>query len=136
MILKVMMPNMVLLNTPVTQVTVEAVDGFFTLKPKHMDFVNALKAGILSYKKDGKEFFVACNRGVVVKKADEVCVSTSLAISSDNLEELKKKITIDFQNMEQERKEVRVSMARLEVGLTKGLAALSTVNIGGQDGGI
>ena len=65
--LKVMTPYSVLLNTPVSQVTVEAVDGFFTLKPKHMDFVNALKAGILTYKKEGKELFVACNRGVVVK---------------------------------------------------------------------
>ena len=137
MILKVMMPNAVLLNTYVDQVTVEAVDGFFTLKPKHIDFVNALKAGILSYKKEGKEFFVACNRGVVVKKADEVCVSTPLAILSENLDDLKKKITIDFQTMEEERKEVRVSMARLEVGLTKGLASLSTnIVAGGPNAGI
>ena len=50
------------------------------------------------------------------------------------LDELKKKIAIDFQNMEEERKEVRVSMARLEVGLTKGLASLGLP--GGFDGGI
>ena len=87
-------------------------------------------------KKDEKEFFVACNRGVIVKKADEVCVSTSLAIAGENLEELKKKIAIDFQNMEQERKEVRVSMARLEIGLTKGLASLNASSVGGQNGGI
>ena len=52
----------------------------------------------------------------------------------ENLDELKKKIAVDFQNMEEERKEVRVSMARLEVGLTKGLASLSLP--GGTDGGI
>ena len=70
--LRVMTPYSIALNTPVSQVTFEAVDGFFTLKPKHMDFVNVLKPGILSYKKDGKEAFIACNRGVVVKKGDEV----------------------------------------------------------------
>lgn len=132
--LKVMTPYSVVLNTPVSQVTVEAVDGFFTLKPKHMDFVNALKAGILTYKKEGKESFVACNRGVVVKNGEEVSVSTPLAILGESLEDLKKKIAIDFQTMEEERKEVRLSMARLEVGLTKGLASLSAT--GGVDAGI
>lgn len=132
--LKVMTPYSVALNTPVSQVTVDALDGFFTLKPKHVDFVDALKAGIISYKKDGNEAFVACNRGVIVKKGDEVSISTPLAILGKNLDELKKKISIDFQNMEEERKEIRVSMARLEVGLTKGLASLSAV--GGNDGGI
>ena len=132
--LKVMTPYSVVLNTPVSQVTVEAVDGFFTLKPKHMDFVNALKAGILTYKKEGKELFVACNRGVVVKNGEDGSVSTPLAILGESLEDLKKKIAIDFQAMEEERKEVRLSMARLEVGLTKGLATLSVA--GGADAGI
>ena len=110
------------------------MDGFFTLKPKHMDFINALKAGILTYKKEGKELFVACNRGVVVKNGEEIAVSTPLAILGESLEDLKKKIAIDFQAMEEERKEVRLSMARLEVGLTKGLATLSVA--GGADAGI
>ena len=132
--LKVMTPYSVALNMPVSQVTVDAVDGFFTLKPKHMDFINVLKPGIVTYKKDNKEFFIACNRGVVVKRGDEVSISTPLAILGENLNELKKKIAIDFQAMEEERKEVRVSMARLEVGLTKGLASLSVA--GGNDAGI
>ena len=132
--LKVMTPYSVALNTPVSQVTLDAVDGFFTLKPKHVDFVDVLKAGIITYKKDNKDFFIACNHGVVVKKGNEVSISTPLAILGENLDELKKKIVIDFQNMEEERKEVRVSMARLEVGLTKGLASLSMT--GGADGGI
>ena len=68
------------------------------------------------------------------KKGEEISISTPLAILGENLEELKKKIAIDFQNMEEERKEVRVSMARLEVGLTKGLTSLSVA--GGNDGGI
>ena len=133
--LKVMTPYSVVLNTSISQITVDAVDGFFTLKPKHIDFINALKAGIISYKKEGKEFFIACNRGVIVKKWDEVSISTPLAILGENLDELKKKIAVDFQAMEEERKEVRVSMARLEVGLTKGLASLNTA-VGGADGRI
>ena len=132
--LRIITPYSVILNIPVSQVSIEGVDGFFTLKPKHVDFIDALKPGILTYKIGEKEAFVACNRGVAVKKGDEVSVSTPLAILGENLDELKKKIAIDFQEMEEERKEVRLSMARLEVGLTKGLASLSAV--GGNDGGI
>ena len=134
MILKIVTPYSIVLNVPVSQVTVDALDGFFTLKPKHVDFVNALKSGIISYKKEEKKAFIACNRGVVVKKGDEVSISTPLAILGENLDDLKKKIAVDFRMMEEERKEVRVSMARLEVGLTKGLASLSVT--GGSDAGI
>ena len=74
--LKVMTPYSVALNIPISQVTVDAMDGFFTLKPKHIDFVNALKAGIICYKQDNKEAFIACNHGVIVKKGDEVSIST------------------------------------------------------------
>ena len=132
--LRVMTPYSVALNILVFQVTVDTVDGFFTLKPKHVDFIDALRPGIISYKKDDKEAFIACNRGVIVKKGEDVSISTPLAILGENLDELKKKIAIDFQNMEEERKEVRVSMARLEVGLTKGLTSLNLP--GGSDGGI
>ena len=132
--LKIMTPYSIVLNTPVTQVTVDAVDGFFTLKPKHIDFIDALRAGIITYQKDGKSAFAACNRGVVVKQGEDVNISTPLAILGENLDELKKKIAIDFQNMEEERKEVRVSMERLEVGLTKGLSFLSLP--GGTNEGI
>lgn len=132
--LRIMMPYTVAFNGSVSQITLDAIDGFFTLKPKHMDFINALKTGIISYKKDEKEFFIACSGGVIVKKGEDVFISTPMAILGENLDELKKKIAIDFQNMEEERKEVRVSMARLEVGLTKGLSSLTLP--GGTDGGI
>ena len=79
--LKVMTPYSVVLNTPVSQVTVEAVDGFFTLKPKHMDFVNALKAGILTYKKEGKELFEKLNIDQFVKRKFQMMSGESTLVS-------------------------------------------------------
>lgn len=124
--LKILTPMQVEVDTQIQKVDFEALDGFFTLLPKHIDFVDSLKQTIVQYKSGEKNYYVACDRGVVVKKADEVIISTSLAIQDDDLEKLKKTIAYDFKQMEQERKEVLVSMSRLELGLTKGLMSLNT----------
>ena len=124
--LKVLTPTQIEVDTTIEKVDFEALDGFFTLLPKHIDFVDSLKQTIIQYKTNNKTYYVACDKGVVVKKADEVIISTSLAIQDDDLEKLKKTIAYDFKQMEQERKEILVSMSRLELGLTKGLMSLST----------
>ena len=66
MILRISTPTGIILDTPVAQVDFEAIDGFFTLLPKHMDIISALKPSILSYKIGDKKSYVACNKGVLV----------------------------------------------------------------------
>lgn len=133
--LKVYTPVGILLDLPVKKVDLEGLDGFWTLLPKHADFVNTLTAGILSYTtEDNKILYIACNRGVVVKKHQEVRISTPLAILDDNLEKLTQTIKIDFKQMEEERKEINTTIARLEIGLIKGMKALKVD--GGINGGL
>ena len=132
--LKISTPVGIALETTTEQVDFEAIDGFFTLLPRHVDMVSALKSGILSYKVGDKKAYVACNKGVLVKKNDEVSVSTKLAVLGTDLKELQQKIAIDFKEMEQERKEVNLAMAKLELGLAKGILALNKE--GGSHGGI
>ena len=128
--LKLLTPTKVVIDTAIDKLDVEALDGFFTLLPRHIDFVTALKDSVLTYTISGMKHYVACQAGVLVKKGDMVRVSTSLAVLSDDLPTLKKTITTTFKQMEQERKELNLSMARLELGLTKGLLNLSK---GGQN---
>jgi len=118
-------PTKIVLDISIDKIDVEAIDGFFTLLPKHIDFVTALKGSVLSYVVKDKKYYVACDHGVLVKKGDNVHISTALAILSDNLNTLKTTISIKFKEMEQQRKEFNISMARLELGLTKGLMNLS-----------
>ncbi len=132
--LKVYSPTGIVLETPVTQVDFEAIDGFYTVLPRHVDMVSALKSSILSYKIDGKKSYVACHQGVLVKKGENVSVSTKLAIMGTDLKELQKMIEVDFKTMEQERKEVNLTMARLELGLAKGLMDLNKNKEGGHVG--
>ena len=124
MTLRIFSPIGIVLDTPVDQVDFEAIDGFFTLLPRHTDMVSALKAGILTYHKGENRSYIACNRGVLVKKNDVISVSTKLAISGSNLKELEQKIAVDFKALEEERKEVNTTMARLEIGLAKGIMSL------------
>lgn len=124
MTLRIFSPTGIVLDTPVNQVDFEAIDGFFTLLPRHTDMVSALKAGILTYHKGENRSYIACNRGVLVKKNDVISVSTKLAISGSNLKELEQKIAVDFKALEEERKEVNTTMARLEIGLAKGIMSL------------
>ncbi len=128
--LKILTPMQIEVDTEITKVDFEALDGFFTLLPKHIDFVDTLKQTIVQYTTNDKTYFVACDKGVVVKKGDEVTISTSVAIQDDDLEKLKKTIAFDFKQMEQERKELLVSMSRLELGLTKGLITLNASEVG------
>ena len=133
--LKVYTPIGTVLDLPVKKVDLEGLGGFWTLLPRHADFINTLTAGIISYTtEDDKTLYIACNRGVVVKKYQEVRISTPLAILDDNLEQLTRTIEIDFKQMEEERKEVNTTMARLEIGLIKGMKALKAE--GGIGGGL
>lgn len=134
--LKVFSPVGTALDLPIRKVDYEGVDGYRTFMPKHIDFVDALKPSVISYEtEDNKTHYIACNKGVIVKKGLDVSISTKLAILDDSLEKLQKTIEIDFKEMEQERKEVNTTMARLEIGLVKGLQSLKQQN-GGPSGGL
>ena len=132
--LRIFSPIGVILETPVQQIDFESISGFFTLLPKHTDIVSALKIGILRYKTNNTISYVACNKGVLVKKNDTVSVSTKMAILGTDLKELETKITTDFKMMEEERKEINTTMAKLEISLAKGIMSLK--NIGENNVGI
>jgi F-type H+-transporting ATPase subunit epsilon len=131
--LKLITPMQVILDTSIDKIDVEALDGFFTLLPRHIDFITALKSSIVTYVIKDKRYYAACEHGVLVKRGDSVRISTPMAVLGESLEVLKKTIATTFKDMEQERKELNLSMARLELGLTKGLMSLSE---GGSHAGI
>ena len=64
------------LNCKINKVTMETLDGYYTLLPRHVDFAAAMNANILSYTtEENQERFAACHRGIVVKKGDMVIYS-------------------------------------------------------------
>ena len=125
---KVFTPVGVLLNQEVSSVDFQAIDGFWTILPRHVDMVSALRPCVVQYKDaEGQKNYIACNKGVLIKQGHTVSLSTNLAILNDSLETLTKTIKINYKEMEEERKEMNVVLSQLELGLTKGLLKLKGV---------
>ena len=82
--LKVLLPTKVMLSAEVSKVIAEGLDGSFCLLPRHADFVSALAAGVLLYETpDRREHYLAVDKGVLVKSADEVLVSARRAVKGE-----------------------------------------------------
>ena len=111
----------------------ETLSGYRTLLEHHIDFTAAMNANIVSYvTQDNKEKFAACHRGIAVKKGDTVTITVQKAVLGDTLDELEKKIRLEFKQDEENRKELNAAMARLEAGLIRGFINLKQ---GGADAG-
>ena len=122
----VLTPIGFLVETEINKLIIEAKDGFHTLLPKHIDYVTALKTGIVSYTdKNGQTAYVACNEGILTKKGKFVQLATRLGIVGNDLNELKTLIETDFKKMEEARKETTKTMAQLEISLAQGLLQLT-----------
>ena len=113
--LKILLPAEVFLDEEVEKVTAEAKNGFFTLLPRHIDFVAALVPGIFSYlSSSGEERFLALDEGLLVKQGDQVYVSAARAIPGDDLEHLQATVENELKVLGESEKKARAVMARLE----------------------
>ena len=120
MILKILLPTDIFLDTEVKKVKAESLDGFFCLLPRHRDFVSALTSGILTYtEKNGDERHVAVMEGTLVKKDDEVLVSTRRAVKGESLETLNETVKNDFRRLEDKEKKMRSAAAQIEAGFIR-----------------
>ncbi|HBO50324.1 MAG TPA: hypothetical protein DD619_06040 [Alphaproteobacteria bacterium] len=123
--LTVCSPLGTVLQTKALKVTFETLNGFYTLMPKHVDFVAAMKPNIVRYTDENNaESYVACHRGIVVKKGQNVTMSVQNAVISKSLDTLSLVIRNDFKENEERRKELNLAMARLELGLVRGFGKL------------
>lgn len=114
--LKVLLPSEVLLEEEVEKVTAEAENGFFTILPRHVDFVAALVPSIFSYQdKNGTEHFIALDDGVLVKQGDQVFVSAARAVPGDDLGYLQETVENELKVLSENEKKSRAVMSRLEV---------------------
>jgi F-type H+-transporting ATPase subunit epsilon len=119
--LKVVLPMRIFLDQEVTKVVAEAANGSFCLLPKHIDFVAALVAGIISFESEKGEEYLAVDEGVLVKRASEVRVSTRRAFRSKDLGELKQTVKQEFRTLDERERKTRSILAKLEADFAKSL---------------
>ena len=125
MILKVLLPTEVLLHEVVLKVTAEAENGFFTLLPRHIDFVAALVPSIFSYETPaGEERFLALDQGILIKKGETVQISALRAVRGESLEKLRDAVEMQLRQLGDSEKKVRSVLARLEMDTLRRFTAL------------
>jgi F-type H+-transporting ATPase subunit epsilon len=111
--------GMVLDENEGRRVAAETVDGAFTVKPRHLDFVTTLVPGILACTVAGEELLLAVDRGVLVKAGAEVTVSVRDAVRGDSIENLEQTVREHLERRGEHERRAFSALARLESNLVR-----------------
>lgn len=127
--LKLLIPTQVVVDEEVTKVVAEGEHGSFCLLPQHVDFLAALVPGLLAFEVEGdREQFAAVDEGVLVKRGDEVLVSTRQAIRGADLEQLRNTVREEFAMLGDRERAAKAATAKLEASLLRGYLELAEEN--------
>jgi F-type H+-transporting ATPase subunit epsilon len=116
--LKILLPYQVFAErSGVVRIVAETKSGSFGLLPRRLDCVAALAPGILLYETsaDG-EVCVAIDEGILVKAGFDVLVSVRRAIGGTDLSVLRQSVEHEFKALDENEKNVRAAMAKMETG--------------------
>ncbi|MDI1253673.1 F0F1 ATP synthase subunit epsilon [Thermomonas sp.] len=117
--LKVLLPyGLFLEQSDVSSIVAETSDGSLGLLPHRLDCAAALVPGILTYAtQEDALAYIAVDEGMLVKAGDDVLVSVRRAIGGKNLAELQDAVKREFLSIDEQQRNVRAAMDKLESGL-------------------
>ena len=128
--LRVITPKEVCVDRKVTRLVAEAPDGFFGIRPHHIDFVTQLVPGVLVFEPEegGADRFVAINSGTLVKCGEDVNVAVRGAIEGTDLARLRERVETEFRQQEEDEREARSALTRLEATMIRRFRDLEKVD--------
>jgi F-type H+-transporting ATPase subunit epsilon len=123
--LKVLLPFEIFVDkSGVTRIVAETRQGSFGLLPHRLDCVAALVPGILIFETATEgETYVGLDEGVLIKTGANVVVSVRNALAGTDLGKLRGAIEQEFLHLDEQEKNVRSVLAKLESGLIRRMAA-------------
>jgi F-type H+-transporting ATPase subunit epsilon len=124
--LKVLLPFQIFAEkTGVSRIVVETSDGEYGLLPHRLDCAAALVPGILTYEEEGSSpVYVAVDVGLMVKTGADVLVSVRHAIGGTDLSQLHEAVKSEFLKVDEQEKDVRAAVARMEGGFVRRIAEI------------
>lgn len=118
--LKVLLPSQVLMDEKVNKIIAEGGEGYFGLLPGHIDFMTALVPGLLMiYLESGHEELLAVDQGILVKRGQDVWISTRNAIRNADLGSAKNLIEEQFKTLDERERMARSATAKLEADIIR-----------------
>ncbi len=114
--LRIVVPTGTEIDDDVDYVEAEGRHGSFGVHPRHVDFAAALVPGILTYVPSGRhreQEVVAIDRGIMVKRGDDVSVSVWRAVQG-KLEELDQVVAEQMLDVSEREERARGALERMQ----------------------
>lgn len=97
------------------KVTAEGLEGYFTLLPRHIDYVSVLVPGIMTVTNStGRIEYFAVDAGTLLKQGDTVFISTRNCVRGTDMENLARIVEDEFKQLDDLEKKARTALAGLE----------------------
>ena len=119
------LPTRTLFEGQAVQLAAMAPDGAFGMLPNHIDFVTDLVPFVLILRlANGSEAIFGIDAGLLVKKGHAVDIAVLRGVQGDDLTSLQDVVEESFVRMDEEERQARAALSRLEADMVRGLAKL------------
>ncbi|AKH98774.1 alternate F1F0 ATPase, F1 subunit epsilon [Hoeflea sp. IMCC20628] len=119
------LPDRTLFDGRATRVTAVAPNGAFGIWPNHVDFVTALVPSVMTLcLVDGSEAIFGLDEGLLVKKGHNLAVAAMRGVHGDDLESLQDTVETSFIQMDEDERQARSALSRLEADMVRRFAEL------------
>jgi F-type H+-transporting ATPase subunit epsilon len=119
------LPTRTLFEGRAERITAVAPNGAFGILPNHIDFVTALVPSVLTLRQsNGSEEIFGLDEGLLVKKGDRVVVVALRGVRGDDLSTLENTVEASFIQMDEEERQARSALSRLEADMVRRFAEL------------
>jgi F-type H+-transporting ATPase subunit epsilon len=109
----------------VVKIIAEGLEGYFTLLPRHVDYISVLVPGILTVEDNtGHSFYFAVDHGSLVKLGGKVNISTRNCIQGKDFSSLADIVATEFHQLDDLEKKARTALAGLEHSMLRRFAEL------------
>ncbi len=108
----------------VNKVVAEGLEGYFTLLPRHIDYVSVLVPGILTVSTGNTEAFFAVDHGTLVKQGHTVRIATRNCVQGDDISTLSAIVDQEFRELDDMERKVRTALTGLEHAMIRRFSEL------------
>jgi F-type H+-transporting ATPase subunit epsilon len=119
------LPTRTLFEGRALRLSAVAANGGFGILPNHVDYVTEIVPSVLVLELvDGSEEIFGLDEGLLVKRGHQVDVVVLRGVRGNDLDRLKETVETSFVQMDEEERQARSELSRLEADLVRRFAEL------------